>query len=760
MGLTNCSERCVNLTDDPDNCGGCAIRCGSGLCLGGACQLEGVGHVVVIGHDYVVNRTGMNNIIGNSVFLSGDDPVTVLTYEGAASPESITGTNFAIDQVANARGRRWTRQVAQRGDVAAGLATADTFLIYAQQGASDATLLQLGIDWGSTLRTFVNSGHTVVVLDGPSTNNMGTFQILTTALLFTALGRTEVTGQTLSVVAGGDAVAVRVPRSYRAEMASVAFTTLEAVKVIQTMTGEAVVIHKIFRSQRRLLVASDRLGGYPGGPPMNPLAVASPIAARTVHQDDALDWLARNRPLVGASVITSLPDTSELPELSLEDWQGWFVRAAALTMSSVDDQGAAIFFQSDIRHRGVWIDKAALVQTAAAASGMKLLFHKIVCRKPPGTSSQGRATYSHLLGVRARGPAAAPADARRVARSGFRRRAQGHGHRRLLAGLPLHPGRDHHPHRGRSVLRLGDGAGRGQRSGDGGGGRRSVGAHVPAGPGPGAADSGRAGDAVTTLQPRAACGRCGRPVVVCFCDRITLLPTRHRLLLLQHPRERRMGIGTARLAHLALPGSQLRVGLDFSTDPVVRALLAQPPAYVLFPGPQALPPEQLPGDRPITLVVLDGTWAQARKLLTLNPAIAALPRVAFRPRRPSAYEIRRQPAEFCLSTIEALAEVLERLEPDAGGLRAPAGSVPGDGRAAAVVRDRGAIAAAPARVPAPGAHRRPAGPGRAPGRRLGSAGVRAGRGQRLGPPRSAIASHRRRCTGWLTGRRPVRVSPR
>ena len=80
---------------------------------------------------------------------------------------------------------------------------------------------------------------------------------------------------------------------------------------------------------------------------------------------------------------------------------------------------------------------------------------------------------------------------------------------------------------------------------------------------------------MTTLQPRAACGRCGRPVVVCFCDRITLLPTRHRLLLLQHPRERRMGIGTARLAHLALPGSQLRVGLDFSTDPVVCALLAQ-----------------------------------------------------------------------------------------------------------------------------------------------------------------------------------------
>jgi hypothetical protein len=131
---------------------------------------------------------------------------------------------------------------------------------------------------------------------------------------------------------------------------------------------------------------------------MTALAEAPPIAARTVHQDDALEWLARHRPLAGASVITSLPDTSELPELSLEDWQAWFVRAAALTMSSVDEAGAAMFFQSDIRHRGVWIDKAALVHAAATDCGMKLLFHKIVCRKPPGTASQGRASYSHLLG--------------------------------------------------------------------------------------------------------------------------------------------------------------------------------------------------------------------------------------------------------------------------------------------------------------------------------------------------------------------------
>jgi DTW domain-containing protein YfiP len=164
------------------------------------------------------------------------------------------------------------------------------------------------------------------------------------------------------------------------------------------------------------------------------------------------------------------------------------------------------------------------------------------------------------------------------------------------------------------------------------------------------------------------CHGCGRALVTCFCDRITVLPTRTRILLLQHPRERRVAIGTARMAALALPSSQLRVGIDFAEDPEVLAALARSTStYVLFPGRGAAPVEQLPRDRAVTLIVLDGTWWQAKKLLKLNPAIAALPRVAFKPRKPSAYLIRRQPADFCVSTIEALAEVLNAIEPEGGG---------------------------------------------------------------------------------------------
>lgn len=97
-------------------------------------------------------------------------------------------------------------------------------------------------------------------------------------------------------------------------------------------------------------------------------------------------------------MITSLPDVSEVPALGFEGWRTWFGEAAAAVMAAVPADGVAIFFQSDIRRGGIWVDKGALVAAAAAAAGMELLFHKIVCRLPPGTMTFGRASYSHLLG--------------------------------------------------------------------------------------------------------------------------------------------------------------------------------------------------------------------------------------------------------------------------------------------------------------------------------------------------------------------------
>ena len=63
----------------------------------------------------------------------------------------------------------------------------------------------------------------------------------------------------------------------------------------------------------------------------------------------------------------------------------------------VPKDGVAVFFQTDVLSRGVWIDKSFLVLSAAEASGHHLVWHKIVCRTPPGSLKTGRAGYSHLL---------------------------------------------------------------------------------------------------------------------------------------------------------------------------------------------------------------------------------------------------------------------------------------------------------------------------------------------------------------------------
>jgi DTW domain-containing protein YfiP len=159
---------------------------------------------------------------------------------------------------------------------------------------------------------------------------------------------------------------------------------------------------------------------------------------------------------------------------------------------------------------------------------------------------------------------------------------------------------------------------------------------------------------------RPICLRCLRPRAACFCQDLPRIPTRTELLILQHPRERRVAIGTVRL--LAAGLANARVLQAVRADAELGPRLEEPGTALLFPGPSSLPPEALPALR--RLVVVDGTWPQARKLVRLNPRLAALPRVGFVPRRPSSYRIRKEPAPHCLSTLEAVLEVLEALEGD------------------------------------------------------------------------------------------------
>ena len=162
------------------------------------------------------------------------------------------------------------------------------------------------------------------------------------------------------------------------------------------------------------------------------------------------------------------------------------------------------------------------------------------------------------------------------------------------------------------------------------------------------------------------CFRCMRPARVCWCAKVPSIETKTPVLFLQHPREEFMPIGTARMASMCLTSSQLVVGTEVDDHPAVRALLddlTRTP-ILLWPGPGARDLALEPPTGPCTLVVVDGTWALAKKLVRVNPRIAALPRYALTPTRPSEYRIRREPAENCVSTIEAVIEAMSLLEGD------------------------------------------------------------------------------------------------
>lgn len=69
------------------------------------------------------------------------------------------------------------------------------------------------------------------------------------------------------------------------------------------------------------------------------------------------------------------------------------------------------------------------------------------------------------------------------------------------------------------------------------------------------------------------------------------------------------------------------------------------------------PPPKIQG-----IVILDGTWSQAKALWWRNPWLLKLKRAVLTPSAPSLYrELRKEPRRECLSTIEATAEALSAL---------------------------------------------------------------------------------------------------
>jgi DTW domain-containing protein len=182
----------------------------------------------------------------------------------------------------------------------------------------------------------------------------------------------------------------------------------------------------------------------------------------------------------------------------------------------------------------------------------------------------------------------------------------------------------------------------------------------------------------------ADCPHCLKPMPLCICDSIAPIENRISPLILQHPQEQDRTLGTARLTALHFRNAVVRIGLSWpSLSKALGRPVADPSRWaVLYLGSAKV--ADLDTDRDIVavdrkgeiednqrailrdiegIVLLDGTWSQAKALWWRNAWMLKCQRVILGPAHPSRYgKLRREPRRDGLSTLEAAAMLIASLE--------------------------------------------------------------------------------------------------
>lgn len=172
---------------------------------------------------------------------------------------------------------------------------------------------------------------------------------------------------------------------------------------------------------------------------------------------------------------------------------------------------------------------------------------------------------------------------------------------------------------------------------------------------------------LSTDKVRAFCQHCYRPLLACFCNPLKTISPNAKICILMHPKEaRRSQIGTGRMAHIALKNSELIIDSSFDQNPHFLELLNSSlyTAMLLYPGAESvnLSNALLKINKPLLIFVLDGSWPCAKSMMKKTKKLHSLPRISFSSDNESRFEIKQQPAKYCLSTIESIHSLLSALE--------------------------------------------------------------------------------------------------
>ncbi len=176
---------------------------------------------------------------------------------------------------------------------------------------------------------------------------------------------------------------------------------------------------------------------------------------------------------------------------------------------------------------------------------------------------------------------------------------------------------------------------------------------------------------MTHYADREKCYQCYRPMSSCMCKYISPIDTKTKFIILMHPKEfQKTKNNTGRFTHLSLKNSEIIIGASFVDNRRVNELIEdkQSDAYVLYPSENALSLNantSLQREKKNIIFIIDATWSCAKTILRDSPNLQALQKLSFTHTKTSQYQIKIQPQEHYLSTIESTLCVLELLNKNA-----------------------------------------------------------------------------------------------
>lgn len=165
------------------------------------------------------------------------------------------------------------------------------------------------------------------------------------------------------------------------------------------------------------------------------------------------------------------------------------------------------------------------------------------------------------------------------------------------------------------------------------------------------------------LTHAARCERCLLHLSRCLCASLVEERPEVGLVVVRHWKEALKPTGSAALLKLCVPEVQI---LDYGArgDVFDDSRLHEPGCVLLMP-PDPMPAAPLPLPVAKRLVLVDGTWSQARRLANRLPALAAMPRWCILKPARVADRLRQPHEPWARSTFEAAAEALGALQGDA-----------------------------------------------------------------------------------------------